>query len=575
MGRYISLLGLLVMLLIAWLLSNNRRRVSWRLVAMGLVLQLVFALFSLKTDTGRRLFDWTGDVFQSTVNHVAAGSEFVFNVFPQPGDAPLTPPYTLLRSVAFGVLPTIVFFSSLMAILYHLGVMQKIVESLARIMQVTLGTSGAESLSAAANIFVGQTEAPLVIRPYVGSMTMSELNAVMVGGFATIAGGVMAAYVSMGIDAAHLLTASVISAPAALLIAKIMVPETETPKTLGKVRLEVTNKSVNVIEAAAEGAASGMKLAINVAAMLIAFLALLSLLNGILAWCGDHWYRLTDFQGPAWSLELVLGYLFAPLAWLMGVPKEDCFRAGELLGIKTVGNEFIAFANLGEWAASGTPSATETASAATTPPQPRTMLIMTYALAGFANFSSIGIQLGGIGGIAPERRSDLATLGLKAMIGGTLAAFMTACLAGILVTDAALESRPDAPAVSPNKSDTGQAETNRNEAAREKMEAEPEPSEPADTEALNESQSSKRIGNSSAIEVMTRSFESGSTSTICSSLENSARTCRQAPQGVPGPLSATASRVNLREPAETAFPTATRSAQIVSPYEAFSMLHPV
>ncbi|MCA9151229.1 MAG: hypothetical protein KDA92_18085, partial [Planctomycetales bacterium] len=278
------------------------------------------------------------------------------------------------------------------------------------------------------NIFVGQTEAPLVIRPYVNPMTLSELNAVMVGGFATIAGGVMAAYVAMGIDAGHLVTASVISAPAALLIAKLMLPETEQPQTTGSVKIAVAEPSANLLEAAAAGASDGMKLAINVAAMLIAFLALLSLGNGILGWCGQQF---NEHVAPAlgwntdsvWTLEAVLGYVFSPLAWIMGIPADDCRQAGEILGMKMVANEFVAYQQLGEWqAATGG-----------TGPQPRTLLIMTYALAGFANFSSIGIQIGGISSIAPERRGDLARLGLRAMLGGTLAAFMTACIAGMLL----------------------------------------------------------------------------------------------------------------------------------------------
>jgi len=294
-------------------------------------------------------------------------------------------------------------------------------------MQRVLGTSGAESLSAAANIFIGQTEAPLVIRPYIASMTLSELNAVMVGGFATIAGGVLAAYVRMGVSAGHLITASVISAPAALLIAKVMQPETEQPKTLGHVKMEVEKDTVNVIEATAAGATQGLSLALNVGAMLLVFVALIALLNGAVGWFGGLFGYA---EAGAWTLQKGLGWVFSPLAWLMGIPWAEAQVAGQLLGIKTVINEFVAFAELGE-ILSGTPSVL-------TGNQPvelseRTVVILTYALAGFANFSSIGIQLGGIGGIAPERRSDLARLGLRAMIGGTLAAFMTACVAGLLI----------------------------------------------------------------------------------------------------------------------------------------------
>ena len=430
------------MIFIAWLMSSNRRQVNWRIIFGGLALQLVFALFILRTAPGRMIFDVIGDLFQALNANVEAGSSFLFGLNPRSDDDLLPPTYALLRSFAFGVLPTIIFFSALMSILYHLGIMQRLVDIIARIMQKTLGTSGAESLSAASNIFVGQTEAPLVIRPYISGMTASELNAVMIGGFATIAGGVMAAYVEMGADAGHLVTASVISAPAALLIAKVMLPETENPETLGAVRTPVKSQYVNLIEAAAAGSSDGLKLALNVGAMLIAFLALLAMANGLLVWTGDRFYDAMSLlfqmpRGPAWSLEFFLGYAFAPFAWMMGIPAEDCRKAGELLGIKMVANEFLAYDGLGKWAQqSGSGE-----------PNPRTIVIMTYALSGFANFSSIGIQLGGIGGIAPERRSDLARLGFRAMLGGTLAAFMTACIAGILLpTISDSPKRPETPA---------------------------------------------------------------------------------------------------------------------------------
>ncbi len=415
MERLISLLGLFTMVGLAWLMSSHKRKVSWRLVGGGMLLQFVFALLILKTGPGQAVFVWMGDFFRQLLSFVDEGSAFMFDIYPKPGDEPLPPTYTLWRSFAFGVLPTVVFFSSLMAVLYHVGVMQKIVQFFAWVMQRTLGTSGAESLSAAANIFVGQTEAPLVIRPYVNDMTLSELNAVMVGGFATIAGGVLAAFVAMGIDAGHLITASVISAPAALLIAKVMQPETETPKTLGTVELAVEKKSVNAVEAAATGASDGVKLALNIAAMLIAFVALVAMGNAIVGWFGGFF----GFSGDsAWSLEKAFGLVFAPLAFLMGIPWSECRMAGEIIGTKTVVNEFVAFASL---------------STRLDNFSDRTVTILTYALAGFANFSSIGIQLGGIGAMAPERRSDLARLGIRAMIGGTLAAFMTACVAGLLI----------------------------------------------------------------------------------------------------------------------------------------------
>lgn len=441
MERGISLLGLFVMVLIAWSMSSHKRKVSWRIVGGGLLLQFVFAFLILKTQTGEQTFQKVGDFFTGILSFVDKGSAFLFDIFPRGDEAEGFPPqYTLWRSFAFGILPTIIFFSALMSVLYHIGLMQLIVRGFAWVMRKTLGTSGAETLSAAANVFVGQTEAPLVIRPYVSAMTLSELNVVMVGGFATIAGGVLAAYVGMGIDAGHLLTASVISAPAALLIAKVLQPETEESKTAGSVEMESVSKSVNVLEAAAEGTSAGLQLALNVGAMLIVFVAFVAMANAFLGWVGGYVaYYLgnvkldlpllgaVDFSNAKQlSMELVLGYAMAPFAWLMGVPKDECLTAGSILGTKTVVNEFLAYIQL-----SGVQSKISL----------RTNMILTYALCGFANFSSIGIQLGGIGGIAPERRPDLARLGLRAMIGGTLAAFMTACVAGFLLSDEDLVRR--------------------------------------------------------------------------------------------------------------------------------------
>jgi CNT family concentrative nucleoside transporter len=360
--------------------------------------------------------------FHHLERFVAEGSGFLFGIFPRDGDPELPPPVSLLRSFAFGVLPTIIVFSSLMSVLYYFGIMQAIVKVMARAMQKTLAVSGAESLAAAANVFVGHTEAPLVIRPYIDSMTESELHAVMVGGFATISGGLLAAYAGMGISPGHLVTASVISAPAALLISKILRPETETPQTMGSVEVQIPRKGVNVIEAAAIGATDGMKLALNVAAMLLAFLALIAMFDGAVG--GVGWLLgFRDASGaPTWSLATCLGYAFAPIAWLMGIETNDCLHAGELLGLKTVANEFIAYDQLGRWIR---PDSEVQLS-------PRSVRILTYALSGFANFGAIGIQIGGIGGIAPNRRSDLARFGLRAMIGGALACCMTACIAGLL-----------------------------------------------------------------------------------------------------------------------------------------------
>lgn len=410
MERVISLLGLVVMMGLAWAMSEHKKQVNLRVVWGGLLLQLVLAVFILKTSIGAAIFQSIGDFFTATLGFVDAGTSLVF------GEE------YLHHFFAFKVLPTIIFFSSLMSILYYLGIIQKVVEAFAYIMQRTLGTSGSETLAAAANIFVGQTEAPLMVRPYISSMTKSELMALMVGGFATIAGGVLVAYVGMGIDAGHLVAASVISAPAALLISKLMIPETEQSMTRGHVELSVDEKHVNVVDAATKGALDGMKLTLNVVAMLIAFLALVALVDAVLGLIGEWTGALFGYNWH-WSLAALFGYVFAPFAFLLGIPWSDCFYAGELLGKKMVLNEFIAYAQMMEWS------------------QPdsgvvlgeRSTLILTYALCGFANFGSVGIQIGGIGGIAPERRAELAILGIRAMIGGTLAMMMTACVAGILI----------------------------------------------------------------------------------------------------------------------------------------------
>jgi CNT family concentrative nucleoside transporter len=415
MHRLISVLGILVFIGLAWLMSSHKRRVNPRIIVGGLLLQFVFAAIILQTTYGGAFFDLLDKAFTTLLSCVDAGSEFVFG----PGFAE--------HFFAFKVLPTIIFFSAFMSIFYYYGVMQFIVSLFARLMQVTLGTSGAETLSAAANIFVGQTEAPLVVRPYISTMTTSELNAIMIGGFATMAGGVLAAFVDMGISAKHLLSASVMAAPAGLMIAKILQPEVDEPKTLGHVKLDVKDPSANVLEAVANGAVGGLQLALNVGAMLIVFLALIALINLLVGWLGAQFGYVTGSGENiqyVWSLNAALGWIFRPFAWLMGIRWEDCARAGELLGLKMAANEFIAYARLSEW---GKPdSAVEISE--------RTRLIMTYALCGFANFSSIGIQLGGIGGIAPERRGDLARLGLRAMLGGTLVAFINACVANIMMS---------------------------------------------------------------------------------------------------------------------------------------------
>jgi concentrative nucleoside transporter, CNT family len=400
--RWVSILGLFTMLGIAWALSSNRRAIRWRPVLVGSALQIVFALVILRTEIGRATFDWAGSVINRFLDFTDAGAAFVFGErFKE-------------FYFAFKVLPTIIFFSSFIAVLYHYGVLQRIVEFFARIMMRTMRTSGAESLSASANIFVGQTEAPMLIRPFIGQMTMSELMAVMTGGFATVAGGVMVAYVGMGISAKHLLAASVMSAPAALVMAKLMFPETEQPKTAGRVEIEVERPWVNGLDAAATGAADGLKLALNVGAMLIAFVALIALVDWPLGALGN----LIGFSDL--SLKWLLGQVGRPLAWVMGVPWAESAHVGTLIGIKTAVNEFVGYIEMQKMMQAGLLSE-------------RAQVIATYALCGFSNFSSVAIQIGGIGGMAPERKSDLARLGLRAMVAGSLACFQTATIAGFLL----------------------------------------------------------------------------------------------------------------------------------------------
>ncbi|HKV09700.1 MAG TPA: NupC/NupG family nucleoside CNT transporter [Thermoanaerobaculia bacterium] len=402
MVQAVSFLGLIVMLVLAWSISNNKRLIPWRTVITGTLLQIIFALIILRTPLGKAFFIWLSDAVTVFLDFSDAGARFVFGE----GFAE--------HLFAFKVLPTIIFFSSVITILYYLGILQFIVKIFAKIMMKVMGTSGAESLASAVNVFVGQTEAPLLIRPYVPFLTQSELMAVMVGGFSNIAGGVLAAYVSMGVDAGHLIASSVMSAPASLVMAKLAFPETEQSATAGTVTLEVERPWANVIDAAAEGATEGMKLAINVAAMLIAFIGLVALLNAVLMKIG----AMAGY--PALSLELILGFLLRPLAWVMGVPWKDSANVGALLGIKTVLNEFVGYVRLQEMVQAGQLSE-------------RSRIIATYALCGFSNFSSIAIQIGGIGAMAPSRKADLARLGLKAMVAGSLATFQTATIAGMLL----------------------------------------------------------------------------------------------------------------------------------------------
>ena len=424
MERLICLLGLICFIAMAWSISTDRRSFPWRVVLGGVGLQFVLAFLVLKTTPGRAVIEIVGDMFVATLGCVRAGSGFVFGS----GDAAFSD--SLIATFAFGVLPTIIFFSSLMAILYHIGVMQKLVSALAWVMRHTLGTSGTETLAAAANVFVGQTEAPLVIRPYLARMTKSELMAMMTGGFATVAGGVLAAYAEMGIDVRHLMTASVISAPAALLIAKVMVPESEDAVPSDQVTMAKVSDDDNLIGAAVSGASEGLMLALNVGAMLIAFLGLIALLDLILATLCGYAGWVTDSGDPQLTLGIILSYLFWPFAWLLGIPTTECLEAGRLIGLKTVANEFLAFADLSELRKLDQP-----------PLSPRSVVILTYALAGFSNFSSIGIVVGGVGGLEPSRKADLSRFALRAMFGGLLACLMTAAVAGVLLTDPVLPTK--------------------------------------------------------------------------------------------------------------------------------------
>jgi len=414
-----GIFGLLVLLSIAFAFSSNRNKVDWKLVASGIGLQLFFAVLVILVPGGRQFFEGLSRIFVTVIGFAMEGSAFIFGS--------LADPSNLGFIFAFQVLPTIIFFASLMAVLYHLGLMQKVVQAMAWVMLKVMRISGSESLSVAANVFVGQTEAPLVVRPYISRMTESELLTMMVGGMATIAGGVLAAYITMlgGADEAvriyyakHLLAASIMAAPATIVIAKLLKPEIEESVTRGKVTLHVEQTATNVIEAAANGAGDGVKLALNVGGMLLAFVALIALVNYPLGWIGQI-TGLEAAMGQPVSLSMILGYLLSPLAWVIGIPWQDAVTVGGLIGEKVITNEFVAYAHLKEIQHTLSPKA---------------LLISTYALCGFANFSSIAIQIGGIGGLAPDRRSDLARLGLTAVLGGTLATMMTATIAGVLTS---------------------------------------------------------------------------------------------------------------------------------------------
>ena len=412
MSNYTGALGIVALPAIAYVLSLDRRRVRWRPVIGGLLLQLLFALLVLRTSVGRGVFEILGHIVTGVIDCTDQGSNFLFGRLGV-GDEKL---------FAFSVLPVIIFFASLMSVLYYLGIIQLVVRAMARVMTAAMGVSGAESLSVAANVFVGQTEAPLVVRPYISGMTQSELMALMTGGFATVAGSVLGIYIKMvGVQyATHFLAASVMSAPAAFVMAKIMLPETAEPLTAGSVKVHYERKSVNVIDAATSGAGDGLKLALNVGAMLLAFIALLALIDWPLRLISNHWELEQYLGGQTLSIRVILGYLFWPIAWVLGVPTQDCGVVGGLLGTKIAATEMVAYLSLHEAIAAGRLS-------------PKSIVICTYALCGFANFASIAIQIGGIGPLAPDRKHDLARLGLRAMIGGALASFMTAAIAGLLV----------------------------------------------------------------------------------------------------------------------------------------------
>ena len=424
-GVFFGLFGLASLIGIAWVFSLNRRAVDWRLVLTGISLQIGFAALVLLVPGGKDVFDALGQGFVKVLSFVSAGSNFIF------GGLMDTSKFGFI--FAFQVLPTIIFFAALMGVLYHLGVMQWVVRIMALAITKVMRVSGAETTSVCASVFIGQTEAPLTVRPYIPRMTESELITMMIGGMAHIAGGVLAAYVGMlgGSDpvqqafyAKHLLAASIMAAPATLVIAKVLIPETGTPLTRGTVKMEVEKTASNIIDAAAAGAADGLKLALNIAAMLLAFIALIALINWPLTWIGDV-TGLAQWLGKPTDMATILGYLLAPIAWIIGVPWQDATVVGSLIGQKIVINEFVAYLQLADIIQNGVDGVMLT---------DKGKLIATYALCGFANFSSIAIQIGGIGGLAPDRRADLARFGLRAVLGGSLATFMTATIAGVLTS---------------------------------------------------------------------------------------------------------------------------------------------
>ncbi|HEX3627317.1 MAG TPA: nucleoside transporter C-terminal domain-containing protein [Verrucomicrobiae bacterium] len=419
--RLISLFGWMTMILAAWAISYNRKLFPWRTVVWGIGLQFVLAVLILKTPGGKVLFEFAGKIVQKLIQFSSEGCKFVFG--PLADDKLLSQAFGSENNVVFAILVmgTIIIVASLSSLLYHWGILQRVVQAIAWVMRKALRTSGSETLSACANIFMGQTEAPLMIRPYVPRMTQSEIMTIMVCGMAHIAGGVAAVYAAMGIQAGypdmagHLLTASVLNCPAALMIAKILLPETQQSETAASMPATVPRTTANSIDAICRGASDGFQLALNVIAMLIAFIAMIALANYVFTYPQRH----IGMTNPA-TLQTVFGWINAPFAWLMGVPTHDTIAVGQILGERIVLNEFVGYLDL-------------TSHAKQLALDPRSFTIATYALCGFANFSSIAIQVGGIGSLAPERRGEMAKVGFRAMLGGLLAAYMTACLAGLLL----------------------------------------------------------------------------------------------------------------------------------------------
>lgn len=418
------------MLFCAWILSAHKKKMNLRIIVTGILLQFFIGVCVLRIPIIASVFAWMGEMVTTTLGFVDKGAEMVFGEgFRE-------------HFFAFRVLPTIIFFSALISLLYHFGILQIVIKAISWIMQKTIGTSGAETLCCAGNVFTGMSEAPMLIKPYIGKMTDSEIMTIMVAGFATVAGGVMALYISYGIDATSLLSASLMSAPAALVIAKILQPETEAPMTLGTVKMDVPKTGTNALEAVTNGGIEGAKIAAIIGVMVLVFIALIALIDSFLVWfgmnvvevciqfvnqgivfCGGTPFEHHGVSSEDWSLENIFGYVFYPFAFVMGIEQKDCFSAGKLLGLKMCSNELLAYMQLSEWKSSE--SGVELSD--------RTITILTYALCGFANFGSIGIQIGGIGTMAPEKQATLARLAFRAMLGGTLAAFMTGCIAGALM----------------------------------------------------------------------------------------------------------------------------------------------